>query len=296
MQKGEHESQIPVNQKYHPENISTLLSSLLIKNILPVCHSRGTSRFAQPGVCNEIQLRFKYNQWQKLCKNHLIRWLIRFALHWPKSLFRYFLTVLQRNPNELFWPTQDISTSEIMLTISISIQYRESESCSVMSDSLRPHGLQSARSLCSWGFSRQKYWNGLPCPPPGDLPKPGTELRSPTLLWILYHLSHQESHEYWSGWPIPSPWNLPDPGIKLGSPALQVNSSSAELPGKHVVIFYLQWEFQNMMGFIILIVLESNIKGEARHFFVLLCFSMNQGLLHCRWIHCPLSLREALFQ
>ena len=23
------------------------------------------------------------------------------------------------------------------------------------------------------GFSRQKYWSGLPCPPPGDLPDPG---------------------------------------------------------------------------------------------------------------------------
>ena len=23
------------------------------------------------------------------------------------------------------------------------------------------------------GFSRQKYWSGLPCPPPGDLPNLG---------------------------------------------------------------------------------------------------------------------------
>ena len=23
------------------------------------------------------------------------------------------------------------------------------------------------------GFSRQEYWSGLPCPPPGDLPKLG---------------------------------------------------------------------------------------------------------------------------
>ena len=30
-------------------------------------------------------------------------------------------------------------------------------------------------------FSRQEYWSGLPCPPPGDLPNPGIELRSPTL-------------------------------------------------------------------------------------------------------------------
>ena len=25
----------------------------------------------------------------------------------------------------------------------------------------------------SMGFSRQEYWSGLPCPPPGDIPNPG---------------------------------------------------------------------------------------------------------------------------
>ena len=45
------------------------------------------------------------------------------------------------------------------------------------------------------GFSRQEYWNGLPCPPPG---------------------------------------NLPDPGIKLRSSALQVDYLSSESPGKPV--------------------------------------------------------------
>ena len=30
-------------------------------------------------------------------------------------------------------------------------------------------------------FSRQEYWSGFPSPPPGDLPNPGTELRSPAL-------------------------------------------------------------------------------------------------------------------
>ena len=32
----------------------------------------------------------------------------------------------------------------------------------------------------SMGFSRQEYWNGLPCPPPGDLPNPGIKPVSPT--------------------------------------------------------------------------------------------------------------------
>ena len=31
----------------------------------------------------------------------------------------------------------------------------------------------------SMGFSRQKYWNGLPYPPPGHLPYPGIEPTSP---------------------------------------------------------------------------------------------------------------------
>ena len=32
-----------------------------------------------------------------------------------------------------------------------------------------------------WGFSRQEYWSGLPCPPPGDLLHPGVESRSSAL-------------------------------------------------------------------------------------------------------------------
>ena len=38
--------------------------------------------------------------------------------------------------------------------------------------------------LLSMGFSRQEYWSGLPCPPPGDLPEPGIKpasLTSPAL-------------------------------------------------------------------------------------------------------------------
>ena len=31
----------------------------------------------------------------------------------------------------------------------------------------------------SMGFSRQDYWSGLPCPPPGDLPDSGIKPVSP---------------------------------------------------------------------------------------------------------------------
>ena len=98
---------------------------------------------------------------------------------------------------------------------------------------LRPHGLQPAKLLCPWGFSRQEYHRGLPCHPPGDLPNPGIEPRSPSLqansltIWAT-----REAHEYWSEQPTFSPGDLPNPGIEPGSFTLQADSLPSELPGK----------------------------------------------------------------
>ena len=52
----------------------------------------------------------------------------------------------------------------------------------------------------SKGFSREESWSGLPYPPPGNLPEPGS---NPGLLscgQILYHLSYSRSppEERWS--------------------------------------------------------------------------------------------------
>ena len=33
----------------------------------------------------------------------------------------------------------------------------------------------ASQAPLSMGFSRQEYWNGLPCPPPGHLPDPGVK-------------------------------------------------------------------------------------------------------------------------
>ena len=44
----------------------------------------------------------------------------------------------------------------------------------------------------SMDFSRQEYWSGLPCPPPGDLPDPGiepTSLLSPALAGVFFTTS-----------------------------------------------------------------------------------------------------------
>ena len=53
--------------------------------------------------------------------------------------------------------------------------------CAVISNSLPPPWTIARQVPLSIGFSRQEYWSGLPCPPPGDLPNPGIKPRSPAL-------------------------------------------------------------------------------------------------------------------
>ena len=55
---------------------------------------------------------------------------------------------------------------------------------------------QPTRLLCPRGFSRQEYWNGLPCPPPEDLPDPGIGPESHvscTGRKVIYHQRFLES-------------------------------------------------------------------------------------------------------
>ena len=52
---------------------------------------------------------------------------------------------------------------------------------SAMSEFLWSWGLYPSRLPCPWGVSRQEYWSGLPCSPPGDLPEPEIEPKSPAL-------------------------------------------------------------------------------------------------------------------
>ena len=50
----------------------------------------------------------------------------------------------------------------------------------------------AGQASLSVGFSRQEYWSGLSCFPPGDLPDPGIEtasLRSPALAGRFFTTS-----------------------------------------------------------------------------------------------------------
>ena len=69
-------------------------------------------------------------------------------------------------------------------------------SCSVVSDSLRPYGLQSARLLCPWDSPGKKTGVGCHALFQGIFPTQGS---NPGLLhcrWILYCLNHQGSPPY----------------------------------------------------------------------------------------------------
>ena len=96
-----------------------------------------------------------------------------------------------------------------------------SESCGVMSNSLRPHGLYSPWNSPT-GVGSLSLLQEI-------FPTQGSNSGLPHCRWILYQLNHKGNQEQWSGYPIPSPVDLPDPEIEPGSPALQVDSLPTEL-------------------------------------------------------------------
>ena len=75
-----------------------------------------------------------------------------------------------QNPT-VFFPSSLLQLSPKPLSLLLG-----RESLSVVSNSLRPHGL-----IQTMEFSRPEYWSGQPFPSPGDLPNPGIEPRSPSL-------------------------------------------------------------------------------------------------------------------
>ena len=137
---------------------------------------------------------------------------------------------------------------------------------SVMSDSLRPHGLQHTRppgpppapGVYSNSCPLSRWWHiyislhlnislqKLFSPDFSTLPSNGSNLivslsvlvtqSCPTLCDSMDCTARQallsmgfSRQGYWSGLPFPSPGDIPSPGIKLGSPALQADALLSEL-------------------------------------------------------------------
>ena len=70
--------------------------------------------------------------------------------------------------------------------------------CSVVSYSFETPWAVARQSPLSMERPRQEYWSGLPFPPPGNLPDPGIELKSPALQVNSLPVSHLGSpHVDW---------------------------------------------------------------------------------------------------
>ena len=65
-------------------------------------------------------------------------------------------------------------------------QLHQSVSRSVVSNSFATQWTIAHQAPLSMGFSRQEYWRGLPCPPPGGLPLPNIKPASPALAGGLF--------------------------------------------------------------------------------------------------------------
>ena len=120
------------------------------------------------------------------------------------SLFQMYLSLTSRCRNEM-----------------------ESESCSIMSNSMRPHG------LCSpWNSPGQNTGVSSLSLLQGIFPTQGSKPKSPALqVDSLPAEPPGKAKNSGVGSLIPS-GDLPNPGIKLGSPSLQADSLPTELPGK----------------------------------------------------------------
>ena len=137
-------------------------------------------------------------------------------------------------------------------------KWSESGSCSVMSNSLRPHGLYSPWNspgqntgvgslsllqifptqgsnsglphcrkifyqLSHKGSPRIWEWVAFPFSRGSSQPRDQTQV-SHIAIRFFTNWATREAQEYGREEPIPSPGDLPNPGIELGSPALQVDS------------------------------------------------------------------------
>ena len=102
-------------------------------------------------------------------------------MSWPQWLFPLSsyrpISLLPHCCSSLFMNLSDPHTVDCFSPCRFQLSPCEGslESRSVVSDSLRPHGIQSME------FSRPEYCSGWPFPSPGDLPNPGIEPGSSAL-------------------------------------------------------------------------------------------------------------------
>ena len=149
-----------------------------------------------------------------------------------------------------------------------------------------------------------RYWSGLPCPSPGDLPNPGVEptsIESPALAGGFFTTSTTWESES-RGCSIVSnslqpnglysPWDSPGQNTGVGSLSLLQGIFSTQGWNPHLL--HYRW-----------IIYQLSHKGSPRILeWVAYPFSreifptqeLNWGLLHCRWILYQLSYEVSQLQ
>ena len=113
--------------------------------------------------------------------------------------------------------------------LSVKWVQSESDSCSVMSNSLQPHGLYRWYNI-PHGILQIRILEWVVCPFSRGSSHSKDQTQVSCIAGRFFtSWAKREAQEYWSEYPIPSPADLPVPGIERGSPALQVGSLSTEL-------------------------------------------------------------------
>ena len=139
-----------------------------------------------------------------------------FYVYIPFCTYRNWLSI---------WYFCTVGLTEILLMpCQHIIVENESESHSVLSNSLWPDGLYSP-----WNSPGQNT-GAYPFSRGSSRPRDQTQV-SHIASRFFTSWATSEAQEHWSGKPIPSPQDLPSPGIEPGSLALQADS--LPLWGKH---------------------------------------------------------------
>ena len=147
----------------------------------------------KPGLCDPGPLPWsEMGNYETLCVQHLIfiSSLLKIFLRWKQeTVYTYVcgskikILIDSLEGVACFWPhfkCQFTRKWKVLVT-------------SVMSDSLRPRGLESARLLSHWNYSGKNIGVGCHALLQGIFPTQGLNPGLPHCRQILYHLSHQGS-------------------------------------------------------------------------------------------------------
>ena len=153
--------------KYSCMKIKSILTIMQIKVAVAQPATRHHHVSKNPLMRRAITtyLTWAFNRYASICVQACIN--IYIYIFWKEHLYV---------PRILEIPLWEWTSHPIYGPYKFFSEVLVAQSCPTLCDPMnsRPQAPLSMR------FSRQEYWNGLPCPPPGDLPDPGNELSSLT--------------------------------------------------------------------------------------------------------------------